>query len=245
MRTLALALALSLALPLAAEAQQRPSASDRQFLESETFLAAHPDLRDRLAGLRNYQKGDYEYAMTIFRRAARYGDKPSQAMVAEMYWMGRGVPQDRVLAYIWMDLAAERGFPLMIQQREKYWNELSESERARAVAEGEAIFAEYGDEVAKPRLANVLRRERRNVTGSRTGFVGALTLIIPTPNGMMSINPKDYFDEKYWDPEQYQTWMDQEWKHPRKATVDVGEVMVNPPPADAADEGEGEGDQGD
>ena len=242
MRLMPLVLALAtlgVALPAPASAQAtRPPAADRVFLESESFLAAHPDLRYRLAGLENYQDGEYAEAMLLFRRAARYGDKPSQGMVAEMFWQGRGVPVDRVQGYIWMDLAAERGFPLMIQQREKYWNEMSEEERTRAVAEGEAVYAEYGDAVAKPRLAAVLRRERRNVTGSRTGSVGNLTILIPTPNGMTSVDPTKYFDEQYWEPEQYQAWMDQEWKHPRKPTVEVGEVMANPgatPPADDKD----------
>ncbi len=63
--------------------------------------------------------------MTKFLRAARYADKPSQAMIAQMLWNGDGVPVDRVMAYVWADLAAERGYPAFIATREKFWSELN------------------------------------------------------------------------------------------------------------------------
>ena len=115
-----LILALCLALPLAASgagAQTPPptpkdnerSSTDRGIMNSTGFLDYHPDLRHRLAGQGHYRKKRYAQALESFRRGARYADKPSQAMVGEMLWNGLGAPVDRPQAYIWMDLAAERG----------------------------------------------------------------------------------------------------------------------------------------
>lgn len=208
-----------------APAAELDGAEDRMIASSAGFLAAHPDLNNRLRGLEAFRKGDYAEAMTRFRRAARYADKPSQGMVAEMYWDGRGVEADRALAYVWMDLAAERAYPLMLAKRERYWNELSEAERSRALEIGPAIYDEYGDEVGKRRLARDLRAAKRATTGSRVGSTGALTIVIPTPGGEQYVDGSAYYDDKFWDVEKYVEWQDQDWKRPAQGTVDVGEVM--------------------
>jgi len=195
------------------------------------FLSAHPDLRFRLRGLEKREAGQPEEAFRLFQRASLYADKPSQAMVAEMLWDGVGTGQDRALAYAWMDLAAERGYRTFLLLRERYWQELTPAERDRALAEGAAIYARYGDEVAEPRLATILRRERRKATGSRTGFIGALSILVPGPAGMETINGAAFYDERYWDPVQYRAWHDAIWMRPRIGAVDVGEAEPVPAPA--------------
>ena len=74
------------------------------------FLEHHQDIQYRMLGMTAYKDGRFDDALRFFRRAAFFADKPSQGMVAEMYWNGQGVPRDPVQAYIWMDLAAERGY---------------------------------------------------------------------------------------------------------------------------------------
>ncbi|UWX04086.1 hypothetical protein H1235_01015 [Pseudoxanthomonas sp. NC8] len=44
-------------------------------------------------------------------------------------------------------------------------------------ARGKALLAEFGDDAAKPRLEKVLRKESRQVTGSRTGSVGFVRIV--------------------------------------------------------------------
>lgn len=194
-------------------------------LNSAAFLAAHPDLQNRHRGMEAYEAGRYGEAMTYFRRAARYADKPSQAMVAEMLWKGEGGTQDRALAYAWMDLAAERGYPGFTIIRERYWAELDEDRRQEAVRRGEDVYAEYGDAVAQPRIAAVLRRERRRVTGSRTGYAGFLEVLVPGPGGMMqSISGSKFYERKFWDPELYQAWHDAVWMAPNEGRVNIGDV---------------------
>ena len=199
---------------------------------SEAFLGAHPYLKYRLRGLQHYGNGDWTRALEDFRRAARYGDKPAQGMIGEMHWNGEGVAVDRALAYAWMDIAAERAYPLLLAKREHYWAELDESERARAIEAGTAMYEEFGDPAAKPRLERLLRQARRNTTGSRVGSVGSLVIYIPTPAGMRQVDGSTFYQDKYWKPEQYWTWQDHDWKAPPRGTVSVGDVLTDPDAAD-------------
>ncbi len=225
-RPLLFALGLALAAPsLAAAKTERPDATDRKIMGSSGFLSYHPDLRFRLLGLSEYRRGNHVDAMTYFRRAARYADKPAQGMVAEMYWKGQGVPVDRATAYVWMDLASERAYHVMLLQRERYWKEMTEDERARALEIGDALYLEFADQYAKPRLAAKLRQGKRATTGSRTGAVGNLSIVIPTPNGTLSIDGSTFYDEKFWNPNLYFRLQDSDWKELGEGRVDIGEIQ--------------------
>lgn len=194
---------------------------------TEGFLSAHPDLRWRMEGLQAYEKKDYARAMDLLRRAAGYADKPSQAIIAEMYWKGTGVPKDRPLAYAWMDIAAERLYSDLVVFRETYWNALTEAEREEAIRRGQPLLAEYGDDVAKPRLEKILKREKRNVTGSRVGYVGNLTIIPftgPLAGSGMAVSGDEYYAKKYWEPKFYWEYQDRLWKAPLRGRVLVGEL---------------------
>ncbi len=207
------------------QAAPPPDPTEDPVMMAAGFLSSHPDMRYRMLGLDKYKEGEYEEALRYFQRASYYADKPSQGMVGEMLWNGQGGEPDRALAYAWMDLAAERGYISFLGLRERYWDQLSETERQRALEEGQAIYAKYGDDAAKPRIAAVLRRERRSMTGSRTGFTGNLQIQVPGPGGdMQTIDGSKYYDERYWDPEKYQAWHDAIWMRPRVGLVRVGEI---------------------
>lgn len=187
------------------------------------FLSGHPDLRYRLLGVERMKQGKHEDALKFFRRAAYYADKPSQAMVAEMLWNGQGEAPDKALAYAWMDLAAERGYPQLLGLRERYWEGMDEAERERALTAGQEVYARYGDAAAQPRIAAVLRRERRNVTGSRTGSVGNLKIVLPDGQ---QIDGSKFYDERFWDPEKYQQWHDATWvSRMRVGRVDASDLQ--------------------
>lgn len=124
----------------------------------------------RELGIEAQREGRVPQAHAYFLRAARLADKLSQAAIAEHYWTGNGVDPDRVLGYIWMDLAAERGTPALIGLRESYWQSLSGDERARVPVVGPALYAVYGDVAAQPRQAREQRRERYRIVGSRLGW---------------------------------------------------------------------------
>lgn len=200
-------------------------------LLTEGFLAAHPDIRWRREGLHAFHHARYDEAFAHFRKAATYADKASMAMLAEMYWKGLGVPVDRSIGYAWMDLAAERLYANFTILRERYWRELSPVEQDAAIDRGQALLAEFGDEAAKPRLERVLRRERRNITGSRTGSVGFLR-IIPMTGPMAGkgtvMRAEDYYRKDYWEPSHYWAWQDRVWQAPPREKVDVGDVEQVP-----------------
>ena len=204
--------------------------SPRPEVLTASFLAAHPDIKFRMAGLEAMHDERHEAAFEAFRDAAYYADKVSQAMVAELYWSGTGVANDRALAYAWMDLAAERGYSHFIALREKYWTQLDADERERAVQEGQAIYAEYGDTVAKVRLKKKLDSGRRKITGSRVGFVGALKVMVPGPTGAwLSLDGSTYYADHYWRPDDYFEWQDRVWSAPPQGTVDVGPISSAAP----------------
>ena len=242
LRPLILVLAVALSLPLTAQAGQQKKSADSVVMNSHGFLSAHPDLNWRLKGLEAYQKGEFEEALMLFRKAARYADKPAQGMVAEMLWQGQGTAQDKPLAYAWMDLAAERMYPTMVLNRERYWKQLDEAQRAEAIERGKAVFAEFADAVAKPRLEVQLRRARNSATGSRAGGAGRTVAIsIAGPGGMTTIDGSQYYQDKFWEPEQYWTWQDNDWRVLPRGRVDIGPLEALPPEGAKA-EGEAESD---
>lgn len=200
---------------------------------TEGFLKYHPDLRWRRIGLERFEAGDHARALEAFIRSSRFADKGSQAMVAEMYWSGQGGGVDRARAYAWMDLAAERGYKDFLKIRERYWSQLDPAERERALEIGASVYAEYGDAVAKPRLERKLAQGRRNVTGSRTGFTGALTVLVPGNGTWISLDGSQYYEDRFWKSEQYFEWQDQIWREPYRGVVEVGELTQAEPSEDA------------
>ncbi len=222
---LAALLLVTTASSVAQSAKAPADPTEDKLMLSAGFLSWHPDLRFRLHGMEALKKGEHQDALKFFQRAAFYGDKPSQGMVAEMHWTGQGTPRDPALAYAWMDLAAERGWRGFLGLRERYWNALDQAQRVQAVEQGQAIYARYGDAAALPRIASQLRRGRSRTTGSRTGFSSNLQIIVPGPGGTMeTIDGSKYYDERYWDPERYQQWHDSIWREPRVGRVDLGEI---------------------
>lgn len=221
-------LLLALALSAPAQAQKNPSVappdpSQDRLLITAGFLNGHPDLRFRLLALEKREAEKQEEAFRYFQRAAYYADKPSQGMVAEMLWNGIGTAQDKASAYVWMDLAAERGYEGFLDLRERYWAAMTAAERERALAVGQDIYARYGDEAALPRIATAMRRERKSITGSRTGFAGNVKIVLPGPaGGMEQIDGTKFYDDRYWDPKQYLAWHDAVWMKPRVARISVG-----------------------
>lgn len=218
-------LPFSFAMAAEKKAAPPPDPTEDPLMITAGFLSWHPDLRFRLSGLKARENEKHEEALMLFQRAAFYGDKPSQGMVGEMYWTGQGTAKDPALAYAWMDMAAERGYVGFVILRERYWKAMDEEQRARAIQEGQALYARYGDAAATPRIAAQLRRGRSKTTGSRTGFAGNLKIVVGGPGGVPeTIDGTKYYDERYWDPAQYRQWHDSIWSTPKVGRVEVGDI---------------------
>lgn len=225
---------------------------ERKLMETEGMAAAHPDFRWRRAALVEIEAGRQQLAQKYLERAARYADKSSQALIAERYWQGEGVSRDRALAYAWMDLAAERGYVLFAGHREKYWASLDRAERARALSVGQAVYAEYGDEVAKPRLEALLRRGQSRMTGSSAGSRNGVQVYAApsfnpsggagigkhgTANPIAYIGPllPNYYAAHLWKPDLYWKWQDTLHAELSVGLVSVGDLRLGEPGAQAAD----------
>ncbi|MDG2517766.1 hypothetical protein [Lysobacter soli] len=202
----------------------RMNASD---LDERTRLAANfPNERNRLFASEAAAQGRWDDALRLFTTAARYADKYSQHRISLMYWHGVGVERDPALAYAWADLAAERMYPSFVVLREKMWLELDEARRERALREGAALYARFGDEVAKPRLAAEITRQNTQITGSRVGYTdGRLYVHAPAPGANTIEDTQGGFDLRAmyapWrlDPERYWAVEDAIWKD---GSVEVG-----------------------
>jgi len=172
-RTIALPTLLVLAFASNAAADEALPLTDATFMELDAMLPSlrgRPNEELRIQGLKAYQQHRYDEAMSRFEAAAGYADKYSQHYLSLMHWHGVGTPVDRVQAYIWSDLAAERGSPRLLAIREKMWAQLSAQEQARVPDEGVPYYARYGDDAAKPKAENEIRRFARGMTGSRVGY---------------------------------------------------------------------------
>lgn len=220
---------------LPAVARDAPARDVSEDAMQSDFERYHPDLRYRRLGADAHERGAYAEAYELFERAAYYGDKPSQGMLAQMLWNGEGTDQDKALAYAWMDLAAERGYPTFLALREHYWEQIDETTRTRAVEEGQGVYARYGDAVAKPRMDSQLRRGRGKVTGSRVGSVGNLTVLVPSESGgMKRMRGHDFHDKRLWQSDLYWEWQDEIWRASPRGTVEVGELSSREADEDTA-----------
>jgi len=170
-RTGAIALAVSTFIGAAAA----QAGTERQFNfsvydDAVRMSVGHPNELSRWHGMWAYDNGRHEEALQHFQRAAKFGDKFSQHFLSLMYWHGEGVAKDPVQAYIWSDLAAERGNTRdLLEIREKIWMALTPAQQQQARERGLDYFDRYGDHATLPRTNAQLRHFERNRTGSRAG----------------------------------------------------------------------------
>lgn len=203
-------------------------ATDDVVVMDQGYLDAHPDQQFRARGVDLLGQGRGIEVLKNLRVAARYGDKPSQALLGALLWEGVEVAMDRASAYAWMDLASERGYREYLVTREQYWKELTPAERIQAVKVGGPIYDQYADVVAKPRLNRQLSRAVHNITGSRTGFVGNLS-IMPMDRYTGEIDGNRYYDRRHWNPKQYWRVQDEIWNpHAPRGHVEVGPLRIGP-----------------
>jgi hypothetical protein len=234
--------------PASGTAEELMAAMDR------TPNWGHPDLAAEFSGVHHYQAGHYAAAMAEFTKAARYADKLSQLCIGLMYLNGQGVQKDPVAAFAWVAIAAERQYPQFVATRDRIWATLHTSQREQAKALAAQLSGEYGDAVAMPRMAKVLRRYRAGLTGSMLGFgtesVSSMTMGqfiaqssaeaslgmepfpacgAPTIDGAPATGCGNLYAAWRWDPKLYFKARDATWI----GTVTVGPLQQASDPANA------------
>lgn len=198
---------------------------ERKVWESEAFLRHHPDIKHRKLGFWYQQQGDQARSLAAFEEAARHADKAAQAIIAEWHFEGTQLARDLPRAYAWMDLAAERGYPVFLAKREQYWSALDLAQRDEALVIGRQLYAEFGDAVAKPRMERALRIGRMGMTGSRVASPSALTVLLPVDGSWLAVPGSIYYRNEFWRPREYFEWFDDLHRDPPHGVVEVGPVQ--------------------
>lgn len=208
----------------------------------------HPDLAGEFNGMRYYMHGKYESAMEQFKHGAYYADKLSQLCIGLMYLNGQGVAKDAVVAYAWLDLAAERNYPAFTATRDRVEASLTAEQLQQAAQMRAQLASVYADAVAKRRLATQLALGQMRLTGSRTGYdFSVLSLpadIYAAPGSggtaasvgrcdgptisvgyseapISGCSGSTRYTSAFWDPDKYFAGRDALWN----ATVNVGPVQ--------------------
>jgi uncharacterized protein len=186
----------------------------------------HPNELYRIYGAKAAANGQWRDAANSFRKASRYADKYSQHRLSLLYWHGIGVGRDRVEAYVWADIAAERGYPQFLAIREKMWGQMTPQEQALVPARGDRLYKEFGDPIAKRRFADALAQGKRKVTGSRTGFANNLAIVSRGSGTSLfgnagGVNLEKMYEASRTNPDKYWEFEDYAWKN---VTVTVGDL---------------------
>jgi uncharacterized protein len=196
-----------------------------------TSTWGHPDLFNEFAGMHRLKAHDYKAAMKFFKEASRYADKLSQLSVGLMYLNGQGVAKDPVTAFAWVAISAERKYPRFLATRDAIWSTLDADQRERAKALVAQLYTEYGDPVAKKRMARALNLAKLQMTGSYLGFgTSSVSTVsadsVPaacgaeTIDGAAQVGCGNIYAAWRWDPKQYFQVRDGAWK----GTVTVGAI---------------------
>ncbi len=84
-------------------------------------------------------------ATSQYRTLAEQGDAEAQYQVAEAYRLGRGVPQDFILAYTWYNLAASQGISEALTLRDQLAQRMTPSQLEQGQGLSRDYFQRYVD----------------------------------------------------------------------------------------------------
>ena len=70
-----------------------------------------------------------------------------------------------------------------------------------------------------------MRTVRKNVTGSRTGSAGSLSIQLAGPDGEpVTVDGSQFYDEQYWKADKYWAWQDQTWNTMSRGKVNTSDL---------------------
>jgi hypothetical protein len=148
--------------------------------------AARPGEKFFFTAVRALREKDYAFTVNMYEVSASWGYKPAQYNLGVMYLKGEGVPVDRARAMAWIALASERGEPTYVQARELLYADLSKDEFARANEIWRELKGTYADDIALARAKARWAQARAEMTGSRVGAAGPLTVGSASSGGRSS-----------------------------------------------------------
>lgn len=116
-----------------------------------------------------YKAERYEKAFEYYHELAKFNDKFSQYRVGYMYATGRGVEKDMPKAYAWTYIASETRLKAFVNYHVKVRSELSPTELARGKELANEYFKDYGTFAVASNARRLIRKQKRQCTGSRVG----------------------------------------------------------------------------
>ncbi|MDH4109552.1 MAG: sel1 repeat family protein [Gammaproteobacteria bacterium] len=96
------------------------------------------------SGLKFYEKGEYEQALTLLRETAALGLKRSQYILGFMFLKGEGVERNALLGLAWMGLATESGNEDWQASYDQLYGTLNDTQKAMLQRKIEEYRAKYG-----------------------------------------------------------------------------------------------------
>ncbi len=135
-----------------------------------------------LEGARAFRKKEYTFAIQMYQASASWAYKPAAYNLGVMYARGQGVPVDLPRGMAWIALASERNEQHYVDAREAIYAELSKEQFDQANVIWRELKPTYGDAVALRRAKARWAEVRANMTGSRVGSTGNLTVSLPQAN---------------------------------------------------------------
>ena len=171
-----------------------PLAGLAQTLTNTNPVAAVQSYPDRIhyeAAVRSYKRGFNDHAREQFQLAAEWGNKNAQFNLALMHFSGIGVAADKILGTAWALLADERGDGRFRATRLEMMQLLAPEERQRAITRANELKTSYGDFQALEKRAKWVRKQKRELTGSRTGAL-ASAVRINLPDGRFAGRGDEY-----------------------------------------------------
>ena len=85
---------------------------------------------------------DYKIALKWLNRSAEQGDTFSQYHLSRLYYLGNGVPEDKVYAHMWANLASSSGFGMAQQLRQLLTEKMTPNQIERAQGLARECFKE-------------------------------------------------------------------------------------------------------
>ncbi len=154
-----------------------------------------PESRELVRGAHNLKKGYNNDALRNFKRAAEYGSKDAQKTIGMLYINGAGVPMDWARGYAWLKLSATHGDPEAVSARDQVFAQLKDEEKATVDRIYAEIDAEYGDQAALARREEWVRKQKREITGSRTGASSQVRVQVADATGFAwEVSGAKYFE---------------------------------------------------
>ncbi|MGA8277732.1 MAG: sel1 repeat family protein [Rhodanobacteraceae bacterium] len=137
---------------------------------------ARPGQRFFHKGSVAYNRGDYRFAIDMYRVSASWAYSPSAYNLGLMYSEGDGVKIDLPRAMAWMTLAAQGGDAAYVHARERIGAKLSNEQLAQAETIFHRLEPDFGIQAISRRAKTRWLQVRRAATGSHAGFVGDISM---------------------------------------------------------------------